>query len=354
MNLDEVLENASRVQRFDLLTSTGLVFCVTLVALAITSTFKLSRQHPFSFPDYFVFFGIVCLIGATGMFYASLGNFYIGAVLTRDPLLVVKNVPEQSRKLDTLDLNAALVAIPALLWTATFSAKAALLVVFRPKKSASEGMKGYWFGTIGVTGVAWMYIAAVPFIGCHDFGMGSYKCLSPNLDDISPVLGCLGIAMDIVTDLMIIATIIIILRNKQPTRYQNIAIALIALLTICLITISIFRVTPIPGTVAVLEDSIWQTFWIYIETCATLSIILITLLWCSHSEHDGQQRIISPRASRRASVRSSVGSIKKEDISTPVFMGGTSEWVASSVWERYLSGVVGQRGSAKVQSFFSN
>jgi hypothetical protein len=171
--------------------------------------------------------------------------------------------------------------------------------------------------------------------------------------------------MDIVTNLMstslpfpsrlvqstdrtlVVTTIIILIRNSRPLRYQALCLPLIVTFTAMLVTISLIRITPLPGPISALEDSIWQTFWVYIESCTTLTVILGALLWKSMEEFSGMRRMDDRSETgggrwagrgerRRMSVRTSRSSIKKEDIGVPVFVQGTSEWVASSVWDRYV------------------
>lgn len=119
--------------------------------------------------DYLVFFSTLCLIAATGVFFADFEYLYLSQALFMDPLIVLKTpAPKLIRatQLHLPYLNAYL----SLLWTATFAVKFSFLAFFRQLLQSVSNMRTYYWIVVAFTTVSWIFVIGEPFILCHYFG----------------------------------------------------------------------------------------------------------------------------------------------------------------------------------------
>lgn len=186
----DAMATASRIKKNDLLVGNFLfllglpnasqITVSIFFALAIFSTFaritvKVHHHHRFGFDDYFIFFGIVCLTTATGLYFSRVDNFYLAAAIINDSTLVKHIPPIRIQSLEDANVNARIFSAIILAWTATFCAKFSFLAFFRQALARIPKLRVYWISTALVCVGVWIYMIVIPFIACPNLKSDSGK-----------------------------------------------------------------------------------------------------------------------------------------------------------------------------------
>ncbi|KAF2108640.1 hypothetical protein BDV96DRAFT_256342 [Lophiotrema nucula] len=375
--LDAALDDASRIRRFSVFIATSLLFCIALISFFVRIALKLHRR-PFSLDDIFLASSLVLLIAATGLLYAKLDQFYLGAGLKRDGSLAGIASAGQIKELHSTDLNAIFIAVSILLWIGTSLVKVAFLVLFRPVVRSVKGLAKYWVSALVMVAVALVFWVVASVL------LGVNNSPNPFFEDrqlLFLALSYAGTAFDIFSFVVPIYVLVIIGSQETSLYSQKLAPRAFLLLTLLIAIFSVLRNLSFGSRVPLYEDSIWQLFWTYFETGFTILFISLTTyrpmfggdspqerkerkkttqinfipdpafqvarpsptassfrewgMWWKGSE-DGEERSdvgsgksMHSRSASNLSAKSvgSEGSVRKEMIGVPEFVGGTSDWV---------------------------
>jgi hypothetical protein len=132
---------------------------------------RLSSHRRPTLDDYLVFFSTLCLIAATGVFFADFEYLYLSQALSLDPSIALKTPTDKLTRATQLHLPY-LDSYLVLLWTATFAVKFSFLAFFRQLvQSVGANMRTYFWIVVACTSLSWMFVIGEPFILCHYFGV---------------------------------------------------------------------------------------------------------------------------------------------------------------------------------------
>jgi hypothetical protein len=153
---------------------TGLFFGLAILSVVGRGVIRVLSQRRPTLDDYFVLFGALCLIAATGVYYADIEYLYLTQALYIDPTIILKTPAPKLIKTATVHMGF-LDAYLNLLWTATFAVKFSFLAFFRQLVQSVDRVRTYYWFVVGVTVVSWMFVVSETFILCHHFGVNTCK-----------------------------------------------------------------------------------------------------------------------------------------------------------------------------------
>ncbi|KAI0520762.1 hypothetical protein F5B22DRAFT_653735 [Xylaria bambusicola] len=165
----------------------------------------------------------------------------------------------------------------------------------------------YWI-TVGLTFVFWIYSTFTTIIICPHFGADSAKCtLAPNQHARSLSNDVLNVVSDIIVDTLIVTLPLVILSRSMMPHSRKISLAAMLYLSVIMVAIALIRLV---GTIAKTKPNghgsapTWDTYWSQIEECIALmttTIIVICAVFITKTlrEHRRMEDSIWSRAGRR-------------------------------------------------------
>lgn len=125
--------------------------------------------------DALLCFGLLTLSGATGLLFLTVRTIFISEAAATDPTFEIPPTGFASL-LTTLPIADSLFC---LCWTTTFAVKGSFLALFRLLIARTgRGIKRYFWCTVAITTLSWMYFVSEVFILCPYFGLEERE--SPN------------------------------------------------------------------------------------------------------------------------------------------------------------------------------
>ncbi|PVI05780.1 hypothetical protein DM02DRAFT_684190 [Periconia macrospinosa] len=225
-----------------------------------------------SVDDYFVLFGSICLVVATGFFHADFESTYLSQAVYLDASIVLKAPAPKLMKAANTHMTYIVTEL-VFLWTATFAVKFSFLAFFRPLvESVNKRIRIYFWVVVGLTLISWMFVISEPFILCPHFGRKSMKKCAFDREKYFSLTGFVT-ALDAVTDLMIVIIPILVLRQSKMKLRQKAAIGSFFCLSLVMIATALIRVSKMPGPSAI--DTPYEIFWQYME--ASIAILMASL-----------------------------------------------------------------------------
>jgi hypothetical protein len=152
---------------------TGIFFSLAIISVIGRCVIRLRSHNRPTIDDYFVLFGTVCLVVATGIFHADFESTYLSQAVYLDPSIVLQAPAPKLIKVANTHM-AYIGTELVFLWTATFAVKFSFLVFFwQLVQSVNKKILTYFWIVVGLTTVSWMFVVSEPFILCPYFGMES-------------------------------------------------------------------------------------------------------------------------------------------------------------------------------------
>jgi len=253
---------------------TGVTVSMVVLAttLAIYRTYlQLRSHHRLDSDDYCLVFANAALIAVVSYTCANRDQFY-GQVSVS---LGISPVPA-----DIIDLFVAYLKLETVMyvlqWCTIYSIKLSYLLFFKKLLvRVRPSIHIWWWIVTVVLGCSAITSIVFPFYICSDFGSDVFEvCGIEGLFDRQNIYLHTTIALDILTDLLIISIPISLLWGIQMIFRRKVAIIVVLSLSGVMIIIASIRVAlaQLPGDIT---DTTWLCFWTNIE--ASVSIIMVSI-----------------------------------------------------------------------------
>ena len=265
-------------------------------------------------------FSCLCLIASTILL--SLGaNIMYQISIYRNNTDLAELLPAKMVIDATTKVQHYTYTFGSLIWATIFLVKFSYLAFFRSLIDRQHRMLIYWRVASIVTFLAGVFDISSPFIGCAQFGNDSIQC--SNKYYMKRLLAVEGatIALDIITDLMILSLPVYLLYKVRIKPKQKIGVGSFLCLSIFMIIIAIIRISRVHAA----DFEIWACFWQQLEGCVAVLMVSLTafrtLFVSKHSSSSDQRKPkLSDTYRRRLwfSKKSSQSENEKAHVSVPI------------------------------------
>ncbi|KAF2793171.1 hypothetical protein K505DRAFT_338035 [Melanomma pulvis-pyrius CBS 109.77] len=258
----------SRVSLRDSQIVVPFILATSLCAVAGRVFLKLHYRRNLDVDDYFLLFGTICFIAATGLYYSMMDGLYISLLLGTEPELIVLLTPAQQIALFTGQLKMH-AAFHFLVSTSIFAVKIGFLYFFRKIVQMRSRQYLFWKIVVLITVIFSLYFMIIPFIACPIFG--------PRAVVLIPLL---------------------VLRRAKADLRQKITVAIFLSVSSVMVFVAIVRVSTMRTSQGVF-DYTWTNLWLYLE--GGIAIIMISLsafrtqYTLRREERQRQERISKPQ-----------------------------------------------------------
>lgn len=288
----------SRVSLRDSQIVVPFILATSLCAVAGRVFLKLHYRRNLDVDDYFLLFGTICFIAATGLYYSMMDGLYISLLLGTEPELIVLLTPAQQIALFTGQLKMH-AAFHFLVSTSIFAVKIGFLYFFRKIVQMRSRQYLFWKIVVLITVIFSLYFMIIPFIACPIFGPRAVvQCQGSAVRWKIDFLSYLGFATDCFTDLLIVLIPLLVLRRAKADLRQKITVAIFLSVSSVMVFVAIVRVSTMRTSQGVF-DYTWTNLWLYLE--GGIAIIMISLsafrtqYTLRREERQRQERISKPQ-----------------------------------------------------------
>lgn len=234
------IEHAGRVS-LPVFRAVAGFFCFLAVVAAIGRiAIRLTLRRRLYLDDFLLIFAVASLGAATGVYFEFSWFIYILNVLKYDTS--VMPIPSDLKII--MDAQAINYSLMALMWSAIFPVKLCFLVSFRILiRDVSRAIHIWYWCTFASTIAVWAFMIALPFIQCPYTGNDLLLHCTPETPYKKTIAGnWLAFIFDAITDIMIVAIPVWILRHVRIKLQQKLAIASFLCLSIVMVITALIRV----------------------------------------------------------------------------------------------------------------
>lgn len=152
--------------------SVGIFSGLAALTIVLRTAARFWTIHRLKLDDLFLWFALLCLSAATGIFYSLVHVSMLEEAVSLDPTVVVPY-----DQLDSLLSSwPYLHSLLSLMWTCIFSVKASFLAMFRLMiRHVSKPLTIYYWAVVVYMVLAWMFMVSEAFILCPHFGLDQGK-----------------------------------------------------------------------------------------------------------------------------------------------------------------------------------
>ncbi|KAF7876780.1 hypothetical protein EAF04_001863 [Stromatinia cepivora] len=262
-------DHSGRIDKQAFLISTGVLLAVGLVSAICRFYVRFRIQKDFGLDDGFLLIGICCIVIALIMQYSiNMEPMYLAEALTHNPETAV--MPPDFLQ-QVFEFQKWITVILMLTWTSIMAVKFSFLFLFRKLIDRIRPLKIYWWiVTIITTGILGFGIS-VYYLACpYYFSLKALQCLSETGSNRTKIYASTEMALDILSDVMILTIPICLIWQVKIKWTQKIMLAMSLCLTIILTIVAIIRVYGLQFHGKV--DQIWEIYWLIIG--AEVGVIL--------------------------------------------------------------------------------
>ncbi|KAL8701855.1 MAG: hypothetical protein Q9201_004683 [Fulgogasparrea decipioides] len=249
-----------------------IAFCVLAMIGAVARTFIRFRNRQLRIlDDALLLSACLCLVAATILLVKGASSLYL--------IIMFQSNPAASSFASLQQISDAVAKVQqdtypfgVLIWLAVFAVKFCYLSFFRQLIDRLSHITVYWTVTLAVTFIACVFNATASFIACPEFGDNNLNCVTPYYT--RRILACEAttIALDILSDLMILAIPPYLIWKVKISRRQKIGIAFFLCLSIVMVLIAIIRISQVHTE----TYNVWATFWQQLEGCIAILMVSLT------------------------------------------------------------------------------
>ncbi|KAL8667317.1 MAG: hypothetical protein Q9202_000891 [Teloschistes flavicans] len=271
--------------------------CVLAIIGALARTLIRFRNRQLRvLDDALLLSACICLIAATILLVKGASYLYMIEILRANPKLVafdsLQQVSDAVAKIqqDTYPFGV-------LIWLSVFAVKFCYLSFFRQLIDRLARIVVYWRITLAVSFVACIFNATASFASCPEFGENNLKCTTPYYVRRTTAVEATTIALDILSDLMILAIPPYLIYKVSISLRQKIGIAFFLCLSTIMVLIAIIRISQVHTQ----TYNIWATFWQQLEGCVAILMVSLTAfrtLFVS-SPQASEEKAMRPSGSER-------------------------------------------------------
>ncbi|XXH05028.1 hypothetical protein Hte_011452 [Hypoxylon texense] len=287
------IDHAARIDKEPFLIVNGILFGSAVLSVAARLGIRIFGRRNIGWDDGLVLFATMALIVAFSVCLRLLNTLYLVEAMNKKAA-----VPFQEEIPDILDLSKWATVFAAMNWTAVYMVKFAFMNFFHVLiKGMSPRITRFYWATVGISIICWLYTILGPIIICPHFGASSAKCSANPHQHVRSLANNLIIAIiDIVTDSLIVALPVVILRQSMIPFTRKLSLAAILCLSTAMIICALARLV---GTIIDTQPDgsgsapVWSTFWAMVEGCVSLimtAVIAIRSVFVSQIIHDDRQK----------------------------------------------------------------
>ncbi|KAI9824019.1 MAG: hypothetical protein M1826_007552 [Phylliscum demangeonii] len=252
----------------------GLLFGLAMIAATARFVVRLRLQRRLFLEDIILLFACALLIAGTGLLYKILEMLYFMEDLVLSPQTALSRLPPE--------FFQTMVYYQNIVWaylvvssTAIFAVKFTFLSFFRALVDRQQKMLRYWRVVVVITVLAWGGCASYPFWDCPHSAPHAMQCATSPGNAKAPALAAIGILLDIVTDLMIVAIPICLLWKVRVRARQKVVVGFFLCLSIVIMITAIVRVSGLATPTRTI-DVTWILFWQQVEACVAVTLASFT------------------------------------------------------------------------------
>lgn len=152
-----------------------------MLAVAGRTIVRLQTRRRLYLDDSFLFFGLVCMCTATGLAYSVLDIIYLeqSVIVHPDPQSLPLDLSKVLKSQTIVDVYTGLT------WTAEFSVKISMLILFRQLVDRLPRLTAYVNCAMVFTVLVWAFLVCGPFIICPHVGVEAFSEHWLQHDDMS-------------------------------------------------------------------------------------------------------------------------------------------------------------------------
>ncbi|KAL8780986.1 MAG: hypothetical protein Q9213_006215 [Squamulea squamosa] len=257
----------------------SVLFTVAMLATFGRLAIRFRYQNRLFADDYVLLFGCASLIAAFTLTNVMLGDIYLDMSLILGPLeLVLQESTSADFVSHILSFQQLSFSAYVLCWATIFSVKMSFLLFFRQLLYRLSGLMTFWKVTVGSVIVSGIFCVCSIFIACPHFGVSAIQCTQvPGLTRMVTV-SQLANALNMLTDLLIIAIPIKLLWSMKIRLNQRIVLGTFLCLSVCMFAICLIRAIgyTIDGNIGTTFDVQWALFWHITE--ANVAVTVVSLM----------------------------------------------------------------------------
>ncbi|MCJ1390185.1 hypothetical protein MMC18_003043 [Xylographa bjoerkii] len=218
--------------------------------------------------DVFFFLAVAALVTGSSFYFIAIPYFYLFSNVADGIVLPPTNVLERGAQTSTYATVAAI-----LLSFTIYSVKFSFIFYFRKLLVRQPKMTKWWWCVLTVLIPVAIVAVLESTIVCPSMGVALEMCLL-RLDFLRrehvAVYG--SVAIDILTDMLLISIPVCVLRQTALKRREKLSIGLVSCLSVVIIVIAILRA----GFVYILgSDQVWTAF--LVNSQASISVIMVCM-----------------------------------------------------------------------------
>ncbi|KAF2866131.1 hypothetical protein BDV95DRAFT_623236 [Massariosphaeria phaeospora] len=285
------IEHSGRVSLPVYQTVGGFFYGIAALSMTGRIVVRLAIRRRLYLDDYVLLFGFLSLTAATGFYYSFDWMLYVLNILKYDRTVI----PTAEDLGDIMNAQAINYSLVALLWATICPVKLCFLVSFKVLiKNVSRIMSIWYWTTVGLIIVFWAIMTAMPWMQCPYSGPELLMRCTPEPPRKALLMAIwFSFAFDALTDVMIVAIPIWILRHVRIELRQKLGIAVFLCLSVVMIAVSLLRcgLSFYRGW----GDLPTQYMLYYLEACIAITMAAIASYRAVFVERTRRQELVQQR-----------------------------------------------------------
>ncbi|KAI1391050.1 uncharacterized protein F4822DRAFT_171120 [Hypoxylon trugodes] len=273
----DAIDHAGRIDKEPYVVVLSIFFGTAILCVVARFGIRFFGHRKIGWDDGFVLLAAIGLAAGFGVCIKMLNVLFLVEAINKK----VVAFPFQEEVPQILEVTkwSAIFAVTS--WTSVYLVKFAFMNFFYAliQGMPSRITRFYW-STVGISIVCWIYTVSSFFIVCPHFGADSFKCGAyPHQHVRSLVNNILVSVVDIGCDSLIVTLPIIVLNLSMMSFARKLSLAAILCLSIAMIICALARII---GTILDTDADgngsapTWATFWAVLENC--VSVIMTTVI----------------------------------------------------------------------------
>ncbi|KAF2012755.1 hypothetical protein BU24DRAFT_412086 [Aaosphaeria arxii CBS 175.79] len=292
------IEHAGRVSLPVSRTIAVFFFGIACIAAIGRLIVCLTIRRRLYFDDYVLFFGLASLGAAMGVYIKFSWLIYVLNIIKYDPTVI----PTVSDLQDIMNAQAINYSLMALMWSAIFPVKLCFLITFKVLiLNMSQRIVVWYWTTLTLVFLVWGFLITESFIICPYTGDALLQHCTPETPYKLTIAGnWFAFVFDAITDLMIVAIPVYILRNVRIRLTQKVAIASFLCLSSAMVVLAIVRLSL--SRYKGWGDLATQYILLFIEACVAItmaSVAAYRAVFVEHSRQRDREEQALPEEQRR-------------------------------------------------------
>ncbi|MCJ1271043.1 hypothetical protein MMC22_010942 [Lobaria immixta] len=271
-------------------------FAVAIMTAIARTTIKLYHQKRLHIDDAFLLLAVLCLCSAMGVIFISFPSMHLLEVF----LIEIVSPELASNDIERAQHRSIQQSCLVLCLTTIFAVKFSFLFFFKTLTRRLRTVTLYWRVVSVITALAWVFGISIPFMPCKDCDGNSTRSYISRR-------GYASIGADIVTNLLIGAIPIYLIRQIQVDFRRKFAQRLSLCLSIMMISGFVISMVTFEYHSRYTVSGLWFVFWQLIEACVVVILESLTAFRLLFKSHASPREKVSPHSNRKSLWRRTGG-----------------------------------------------